>query len=74
MNTEPRLLSQSVGYVFVEVVPLAGWRVFSGSCLAERCLGTCQINDVTPENGLRVCFHPSRETIPYGRDILLITR
>ena len=63
ITTELRLFSQSVGYVFVEVIPLAGRRVFSGWCLAERCIGTRHIDNVTSENGVRVRLHaekPSR--------------
>ena len=74
VNAEPFLFSQSVGYVFIEVIPLTGWRVFSGWCLAERSMGTRHINNVTSENGLRVSLHQGRKTIPYGRGVFFITR
>ena len=54
VNAEPFLFGQTVGYVFVEVIPLAGRRMFSGWCLAERCISTRHIHNVTSENGLRV--------------------
>ena len=73
-NTEPLPFGQSVGHVVVKVIFLAGWRVFSGGCLAERWIGTLRIDNVIPKSDLGVRFHPCRRTIPCGRDVFLIIR
>ena len=74
LNTEPLLFGQSVGHVVVEVILLAGCRVFSGWCLAERCIETFHIDSVTLKSVHEVRFHPCRRAISYGRDVLLKTR
>ena len=43
------LFGQSVGHVVVEMVPLARCRIFSGRCIAERCVDT--VDRVTPQSG-----------------------
>ena len=74
VNTEPFLRGQSVGHVVVEMILLAGCRVFSAWCIAERCVDTFYIDSVTPKSVLGVRFYPCRKTISYGRDVFLTTK
>ena len=60
INTEPPLFGQSVGHVVVEVVLTAICRVFSGRCIAARCVDTLAVDRVTPQSNHEVCFHPCR--------------
>ena len=47
---------------------------FLAGASRNTAIGARHTNNMTPENGLRVRLHPGRKTIPYGRDIFLITR
>ena len=62
INTEPLLFSLSVEHVVVEVVLTASCGVFSGRCIAVRCVDTLDVDRVTPQNSHEVCFHPCPKT------------
>ena len=67
-------LFQSVGHVVGKTVFLRRLVMSSVWCLAEIGIETFRINNVTPENDLRVRLHPGRKTISYGRDIFFMAR
>ena len=71
---EPSLFCQWVGHLVVKSIFLRRRIMSSGWCLAENGIETSRIDNVTPENGLRVRLHPDRKTIPYGQDIFFIAR